>query len=114
MIFTSLFALAVGASTPTAAPKADPYRPPARVVLAERVDRLCRNAILSEPQLTNAVLGAASGSMSEVCECTSMLTVSALSDEEIASIGKDLDKVNDIVSSIAPNLSRCVKMAPFK
>lgn len=112
MLNLVLFLAAAG--QPAIPAKADPYQPPARVVLAERVDRLCRNAILSKPELANAVIGAASGSMSEVCECTTMLTVSALSDADVSALGKDLDKVNEVVSSIAPNLSRCVQMAPFK
>lgn len=112
MLSVVLFLAAASPVAQSANP--DPYRPPPRVVLAERVDRLCRNAILSAPELTNAVIGAASGSMSEICECTTMLTISALSDAEIASIGSDQRKSNEIVSSIAPNLSRCVKMAPFR
>ncbi len=115
MIVTSLLALAVGASTHAAVPKAeDPYRPPARVVLAERIDKLCRERALYKPEVANAIILAGSGTMSELCECTTMLTISELSDEQVASVGKDLELVQRIVDAIPTTLSRCVQMKPFR
>lgn len=85
-----------------------------RVALADGVEKICRNTVLSNQELTVAIIGAAAGSMTELCECTAMLTVSAMTDEQVALARRDLKEASKVSNEITKNLPRCTQMAPFK
>lgn len=91
---------------------AKPAEPLAKLTLFQRAQDLCKATALVSADLAQNIVLSGAGSLSSICECAALLTVSQLSPEDAGLVSTSKEKQTEFQQSLNANVVRCIRVAP--
>jgi len=107
--YALLSAIFLATIAPSAVIAAEPI---AKLVLFHKAQDLCKATVLGSSELAENIVLTASGSLSELCECAAILSVSPLSLEEAEMVSESKERREIFQKTLSEALVRCVRIAP--
>jgi hypothetical protein len=86
--------------------------PLTKLNLFQKAQDLCKATALMSSELARNIVLSGSGSLSSICECAALLSVSQLSPDEAEMVSSLKQKQAEFQESLNANIVKCVRIAP--